>query len=72
MELDIRIPIGFMFSLLGLILTLLGIFTGQDTQMYLKSMAVNINLWTGSGMLVFGALMLFFGLRSRRRKKTSP
>ncbi|MHC1707845.1 MAG: hypothetical protein AB9842_10020 [Bacteroidales bacterium] len=68
MELDIRIPIGFMFSILGLILTLLGIITYGDSQMYLKSLSININLWTGLLMLVFGVLMLLFALKKRRRK----
>jgi hypothetical protein len=68
MELDIRIPIGVMFSLLGLILTLLGVFTAGDGDLYLRSLSVNVNLWTGLLMLVFGGLMLFFGLKARSKK----
>jgi len=58
---DIRFPIGLMFSLLGLILTLQGIITYSNVVMYQKSLGVNINLWSGIGMLIFGILMIVFG-----------
>ncbi len=58
MGLDIKIPIGLIFSILGLLLTIFGLFTGSDTAMYQKSLGVNVNLWTGLFMLVFGLLML--------------
>jgi hypothetical protein len=67
MELDIRLAIGFMFSILGLILTVFGLVTASDAEMYAQSLAVNINLWSGLLMLVFGGLMLFFGFRSRKK-----
>jgi putative Mn2+ efflux pump MntP len=66
MGLDIRLPIGMMFSLLGAIMAIYGLFTGSDTQMYASSLAINVNLWWGLLLFVFGALMLFFGLRARR------
>jgi hypothetical protein len=50
-----------MFSLLGLILTIEGIITYSNISMYQKSLGVNINLWSGIGMLVFGVLMIVFG-----------
>ena len=51
MGLDIKIPIGLMFSILGIILTVHGIITGGDTQMYEQSLGVNINLWSGLSMV---------------------
>ncbi|HCT30544.1 MAG TPA: hypothetical protein DIW31_07380 [Bacteroidales bacterium] len=65
MGLDIRIPIGLMFSVIGLIITLFGLFTNSDAEMYAKSLSININLWMGLLMLAFGGLMLFF---ARKRK----
>jgi hypothetical protein len=58
MGLDIKIPIGLMFSILGIILTILGLATGSDAEMYARSLGHNINLWSGLSMLVFGAFML--------------
>ncbi|MFT3847025.1 MAG: hypothetical protein QM725_18355 [Lacibacter sp.] len=56
--LDIRIPIGFLFSVLGVLLTIYGLTTGGDTEMYAKSFSINVNLWSGIGMLLFGGIML--------------
>lgn len=65
MRLDIRLPIGLLFSILGLLLAAYGVFS--DPAIYRQSLNVNINLWWGLVMLAFGALMLWMG----RRGKTS-
>ena len=57
---DIRIPIGGLFLLLGGVLTIYGIATKSDPQLYARSGNIVINLWWGLIMLLFGALMLFF------------
>ena len=69
MGLDIRLPIGMMFSLLGLILSIYGLATGTDSPIYQSSLGYNINLWWGVVLLLFGAAMLFFALRERNRRK---
>ncbi len=67
--LDIRFPIGLMFSIVGLIITIYGLATmGQDA-MYVKSLNVNVNLLSGIGTLAFGLLMLLFSDPVRKRKK---
>jgi uncharacterized membrane protein len=66
MGLDIKLPIGLMFSIIGLLLTIYGLFTASDAEMYTRSLHVNINLWIGVCMLVFGVIMLAF---SKRLKK---
>ena len=66
MKLDIKIPIGLLFTIFGLILVVFGLFTGSDSTMYAKSLDINVNIWTGVVMLVFGIFMLFL---SRRGKK---
>jgi membrane-bound ClpP family serine protease len=68
MDVDIRIPIGLLFAILGLILVVFGLFSMNDAALYARSLGRNINLWTGLTMLLFGGLMLFFTLR---KKKTS-
>ena len=60
MGLDIKIPIGLMFGILGLLLTIYGLTTISDHEMYIRSLNVNINLWVGICMLIFGVVMLSF------------
>ena len=62
---DIRIPIGGLFLLLGAVLTIYGIATKSDPQLYARSDNIVINLWWGLIMLLFGALMFFFGTRAK-------
>jgi hypothetical protein len=69
MGLDIRLPIGMMFTLLGALLAVYGLTTGSDSDMYASSLGLNINLWWGLVLFVFGAVMLFFALLSRFSKK---
>lgn len=68
MGLDIRYPIGFLFSLIGLMLTIFGLVTGSDTELYQRSLEINVNLWTGLGMLVFGGFMLVLAYTSTKKK----
>ena len=56
--LDIKIPIGLMFSIFGAILLIYGFITNGDVALYQKSLSHNINIWMGALMLVFGVVML--------------
>ena len=56
MQLDLRYPIGLMFGIIGLLLIGYGLL--GDQTVYAVSLGVNVNLWSGIGMTVFGALML--------------
>ncbi len=58
MGIDIKFPIGLMFAILGLLLTIYGFATMNDSAMYSRSLGININLLSGGGMLVFGLIML--------------
>jgi hypothetical protein len=53
---------------MGLILTIFGLFTNSDAGLYHRSLGININLWSGTGMLVFGSLMLWLAWKSRKTK----
>jgi hypothetical protein len=68
MDMDIRIPIGLLFAILGLILFAFGLYSMNDAELYARSLGKNINLWTGSAMLLFGGLMLIITIK---KKKTS-
>jgi hypothetical protein len=67
MGVDIKFPIGLMFSIFGLMLTLYGLFTSGDEVLYSRSLGVNINLWCGLGMLVFGLIMLVLAWTAKKK-----
>ncbi len=66
MGLDIRLPIGMMFTLIGLLLAGSGFLTRSDAAMYHRSLDININLWWGIILLVFGLLMLIPALLAKK------
>jgi hypothetical protein len=65
--LDLRWPIGLMFTLIGALLVIYGIATGSNAEMYQHSLGKNINLWWGLLLLVFGVLMLVGAARGGKR-----
>ena len=66
MGLDIRWPIGLMFSLVGALLTIYGLVTRSDAEIYRRSLGINVNLCWGLVLLVFGASMLTLAFRGRK------
>jgi hypothetical protein len=70
MGLDIRLPIGLMFSLVGLLLAGYGLITKSSDIYQTHSLGININLIWGLVLLVFGSFMLTSALRAL--KKTPP
>ena len=65
---DIRLPIGGLFTVLGVVVGGYGLATHGDTAHYAVSLGFNINLWWGLVMLVFGGLMLAGAARTRRAR----
>ena len=63
--LDIRIPIGGLFTTLGLLLGGYGVATAGQADRYAISAGININLWWGLAMLVFGLVLLRVATRAR-------
>ncbi len=61
MRLDLRLPIGLMFSIVGGMLVVFGLLSNRA--IYQRSLGINVNLWWGLALLVFGALMLALALR---------
>ena len=62
MGLDIRWPIGLLFSLVGALLVIYGLATISDAEIYRRSLDINVNLRWGLVLLVFGALHAHAGL----------
>jgi protein-S-isoprenylcysteine O-methyltransferase Ste14 len=61
MGLDIRLPIGLMFTLFGFLLIVYGFVS--DKAIYQRSLGLNVNLWWGVVLFIFGAVMLVLGRR---------
>ena len=61
MQLDIRLPIGLMFTLLGTLLAVFGLI--GDKSVFQRSLGINVDLWWGLVMLVFGVVMFVLGRR---------
>src|SRR5437016_345477 len=59
MQLDIRLPIGLMFALLGALLTGFGLIAEKG--FYQKSLGINVDAWWGLVMLIFGVIMFLLG-----------
>jgi hypothetical protein len=65
MNLDLRLPIGLLFTIYGALLVVFGLTS--DNAIYARSLGINVNLWWGLVLLVFGITMLAFSLRSKRQ-----
>jgi protein-S-isoprenylcysteine O-methyltransferase Ste14 len=67
MGLDLRWPIGLMFSLIGALLVIYGLITNSNTEIYARSLGLNINLLWGLVLLLFGAAMLAMAWRGAKK-----
>ena len=65
MKLDLRLPIGLMFSIIGALLVVFGLMS--DPEIYQRSLGVNVNLWWGLVLVVFGLVMLWLVRRGTAR-----
>ena len=74
--LDVRWPIGTLFVTLGLLLTGYGLATAGNTEQYARSLSVNVNLWWGLVMLLFGLVLLLAAWKGMKtlsaRQKPGP
>ncbi len=64
MQLDVRLPIGLMFTIFGALLVVFG--ATSDPVIYQRSLGININLRWGLALLVFGLVMLWLTWRASR------
>lgn len=63
MGLDIRWPIGLMFTFIGVLLIIAGITDGTPP----RPLDINIDLWWGVLLLIFGGGMLLGALNGRKQ-----
>jgi hypothetical protein len=67
MGLDIRWPIGFIFTIYGVILLAFGLKVRPE--IFAHSLGLNIDLWWGGAMLAFGLLMAGLAFKASRRNR---
>ena len=72
MNLDLRIPMGLMFSLVGIILAAFGAATNSTPAFYAKSLGINVNLWWGIVLLIFGQIIFHMGRRAHKQLQKLP
>lgn len=65
MHLDLRLPLGLMFAIFGVMLTIYGIVS--DHAIYARSLGIDVNLWWGIVLLIFGVAMLVLAKRTARK-----
>ena len=65
MKFDLRLPIGILFSIYGVLLTLYGLISNKEQ--YTRSLGINVNLVWGIVMLIFGLVMFFFARRGAKK-----
>jgi hypothetical protein len=64
MKLDIVFPIGLLFSILGLIIMLYGLFS--DPMLYQRSLGININLWWGLLLFLAGLATILLARKASK------
>jgi hypothetical protein len=73
--LDVRKPIGFLFVIVGALLTGYGIIQPQITTFLIEAtkqeITLNLNLPCGVSMLLFGALMLGLAYMDAKKQSSS-
>ena len=65
MKFDLRLPIGILFTIYGLLLAVYGLIGNKEQ--YARSLGINVNLVWGIVMLVFGLVMFFFARRGAKK-----
>lgn len=68
MSTDIRLPIGLLFTIIGVIISIFGLVT-NGAEMYKHSLGININTWSGFCLTIFGVLMLIMALNAQKKEK---
>jgi len=64
MGLDVRLPVGVMFAIMGALLTGYGAL--GDRSIYGRSLGINVNVVWGAVMVAFGVVMLLLASRRAR------
>ena len=69
--LDLRLPMGMMFALVGAILVIYGVFTNSSPMYQEHSLGINVNFLWGLALLGFGLAMLGLARWAAAGEKTN-
>jgi len=67
MDLDVRLPVGLMLAIVGVLLVLYGI--AGDRALYARSLGININAIRGSVLFATGGVLLLLARTGARRRR---
>jgi hypothetical protein len=68
MQADIRLPIGLLFSIIGILITIFGLAT-NGSEIYRHSLGINVNIWSGICLTIFGVIMLAMAVNAQNKGK---
>jgi hypothetical protein len=69
MQLDIRMPVGLLFTVIGFIIAIFGLVT-RGSEIYKHSLNININIYSGICLFIFGVFMLMMAITAQSRNKS--
>ena len=67
MHTDIRLPIGWLFSIIGVIISIQGFATNGAAMYAQHSLGINVNIYSGICLVVFGGLMLAMAYKGKSK-----
>jgi hypothetical protein len=62
---DIRLPIGLIFAVIGILMIAFGV--ASNNAIYQRSLGINVNLYWGLVLLAFGIIMALLGRRGMKK-----
>jgi hypothetical protein len=62
---DIRLPIGLVFAVVGILMIAFG--AASDSAIYQRSLGINVNVYWGLVLLAFGVIMALLGRRGMKK-----
>jgi uncharacterized protein YaeQ len=71
MNFDLRVAVGWMFLLIGLLLGFFGFASKDNPALWLHSLGIDVDLWWGLVLAVFGLTMLALGKQAQKQAETA-
>ncbi|MDR3726919.1 MAG: hypothetical protein P4K86_07765 [Terracidiphilus sp.] len=71
MNFDVRIAVGWMFLLIGLLLGFFGYASKDNPALWVPSLGIDVDLWWGLVLAAFGLTMLALGKRAEKQAETA-
>jgi hypothetical protein len=69
MNFDLRVAVGWMFLLIGMLLGFFGFASKDNPALWVKSLGIDVDLWWGLALAAFGLTMLALGKRAEKDRE---